>query len=55
MKRRKPKTETDLLEKAKKHLHKMYLKLKKYLEEASRESPVAPTIWKRKQNFINQF
>ena len=55
MKRRKPNKKTDLLETAKKHLHKMYLELKKYLEEASRESPVAPPIWKRKQRIINLF
>lgn len=55
MKRRKTKTKADLLEKAKKHLHKMYLELKKYLEEASRESPMAPPIWKRKQRIINLF
>lgn len=55
MKRKKQKKKTDLLEKTKKHLHKMYLELKKYLEEASRESPMAPPIWKHKQKIINQF
>ena len=55
MKRRKTKTKADLLEKAKKHLHKMYLEIKKYLEEASRESPMAPPIWKHKQKIINEF
>ena len=55
MTKRNPNKKTDLLEKAKKHLHKMYLELKKYLEEASRESPVAPPIWKRKQRIINLF
>ena len=55
MTKRKTKTKADLLEKAKKHLHKMYLELKKYLEEASRESPMAPPIWKHKQKIINEF
>lgn len=55
MKRKKQKKTTDLLEKTKKHLHKMYLELKKYLEETSRESPMAPPIWKHKQKIINQF
>ena len=55
MKKRKQKKKTDLLEKTKKHLHKMYVEIKKYLEEASRESPMAPPIWKHKQKIINEF
>ncbi len=55
MKKRKQKKKNDLLEKTKKLLHKMYLKLKKYIEAASRESPMAPPIWKHKQKIINEF
>ncbi len=55
MKKRKQKRKTDLLEKTKKLLHKMYLEMKKYLEEASRESPTAPPVWKHKQKIINEF